>query len=135
MEKSVLGFANRWYPLAIKSAAPFMLPSNKSIKRIQAPVFVATKLEAFADRGKGDFLLSHDLGDLIAIIDGRDSLADECKLQRRELREYLQLQFALLIENRALMQALAGHLPPDSAGQSRLPLLESKLQVLARLMD
>lgn len=81
------------------------------------------------------FLLSHDLGDLIAIIDGRESLTDECKLRTPELREYLELQFTQLIENRALMQALSAHLPPDGAGQSRLPLLEAKLRELAHLAD
>ena len=134
MEKAVLGLANHWYPLAINTAVAFTLPSQKVIKLIAAPVFIATKLEAFADRGKGDFLFSHDLGDIIAVIDGRDSLADECKHQIPELREYLQLQFVQLIENRAFMQALSGHLPADSAGQSRLPLLEAKLRELARLI-
>lgn len=134
MEKAVLGFANRWYPLAINTAIAFTLPSQKVIKLITVPVFIATKLEAFADRGKGDFLSSHDLGDIIAVIDGRDNLADECKLQTPELREYLQLQFAQLIENRALMQALPGHLSPDSASQSRLPMLEAKLHELSRLI-
>ena len=134
MEKAVLGFANRWYPLAINTADYFALPSGLQIKLIQAPVFIATKLEAFADRGKGDFLFSHDLGDLIAIIDGRYSLLAECKSHALELKAYLQTKFSALIENRAFMQALSGHLPPDSAGQSRLPLLEAKLRELARLI-
>ena len=133
MEKAVLGFANRWYPLAIDTAEYFVLPSGLRIRLIQAPVFIATKLEAFADRGKGDFLFSHDLGDLIAIIDGRESLLAECKSHTLELKAYLQTKFSALIENRAFMQALSGHLPPDSAGQSRLPLLEAKLRELASL--
>lgn len=134
MDKSVLGFANRWYPLAVATAQPFALPSGKVIKLIIAPVFVATKLEAFADRGKGDFLFSHDLGDIIAIIDGCDSLLDECRQVAPELQAYLQLKFAELMSNSAFRQALSGHLSPDSASQSRLPLLEHKLNALASLV-
>lgn len=134
MEKTVLGFANRWYPLAVATAQPFSLPSGKVIKLIVAPVFVATKLEAFADRGKGDFLFSHDLGDIIAIVDGRDSLLDECRQAMPELQAYLQLKFAELMSNSAFRQALSGHLSPDSASQSRLPLLERKLNALASLV-
>lgn len=133
MEERVLGFANRWYPLAINTAEYFALPSGLRIRLIQAPVFIATKLEAFADRGNGDFLFSHDLGDLIAIIDGREGLLAECKSHAPELKAYLQTKFSALIENRAFMQALSGHLPPDNAGQSRLPLLEAKLRELASL--
>ncbi|MDI1360428.1 hypothetical protein [Methylotenera sp.] len=134
MEKTVLGFANRWYPLAMDTANGFTLPSQKVIKLISAPVFIATKLEAFADRGKGDFLMSHDLGDIIAVVDGRESLLDECKVQAPELVEYLQAQFATLLANRAFMQALSGHLSPDGASQARLPLLERKLGDLANLV-
>lgn len=134
MEKTVLGFANRWYQLAVETAQPFILPSGKVIKLIIAPVFVATKLEAFADRGKGDFLFSHDLGDIIAIVDGRETLLDECKQAAPELKDYLQLKFAELMKNVSFRQALSGHLSPDAASQSRLPLLESKLNGLADLV-
>jgi len=134
MEKTVLGFANRWYPLAVAMAQAFTLPSGKVIKLIIAPVFVATKLEAFADRGKGDFLFSHDLGDIIAIVDGRDSLLEECQQAAPELKSYLQLKFTELISNAAFRQALSGHLSPDAASQSRLPLLERRLNALANLV-
>ena len=134
MEKTVLGFANRWYPLAVATAQPFALPSGKVIKLIIAPVFVATKLEAFADRGKGDFLFSHDLGDIIAIVDGRDSLQDECRQAEHELKAYLQLKFVELMNNSSFRQALSGHLSPDAASQSRLPLLERRLAELASLV-
>lgn len=134
MEKSVLGFANRWYPLAVASAQPFALPSGKVIKLITAPVFVATKLEAFADRGKGDFLFSHDLGDIIAIVDGRDSLLEECRQVDAALKAYLQIKFAELMNHPSFRQALSGHLSPDAASQSRLPLLERRLGELANLV-
>lgn len=134
MEKSVLGFANRWYPLAVVTAQPFALPSGKLIKLIIAPVFVATKLEAFADRGKGDFLFSHDLGDIIAIVDGRDSLLDECEQIDADLKAYLQIKFAELMNNASFRQALSGHLSPDAASQSRLPFLERRLNDLANLV-
>lgn len=134
MEKTVLGFANRWYPLAVATAQPFSLPSGKEIKLIIAPVFVATKLEAFKDRGKGDFLFSHDLGDIIAIVDGRESLLDECKEAAPELKAYLQLKFTELMNNASFRQALSGHLSPDAASQSRLTLLEEKLNGLVDLV-
>jgi predicted nucleotidyltransferase len=133
MDERVLGFSNRWYPLAVNTAEYFALPSGIFIRLIQAPVFIATKLEAFANRGNGDFLFSHDLGDLIAVIDGRDALLEECRRHTPELVEYLQAQFAALLTSRAFMQALSGHLSPDSASQARLPLLERKLRELASL--
>jgi predicted nucleotidyltransferase len=55
-DKAILGFGNRWYDEAVRSALTLTLPSGTPIRMIAAPVFIATKLEAFADRGQGDFL-------------------------------------------------------------------------------
>jgi len=131
--ESILGFSNHWYPLALETAVPTQLPSGHEIRLINAPVFVATKLEAFAGRGKGDFLSSHDLEDLLAVVDGCATLLDECKASTPELRAYLAVQFGELLMTSAFVEALSGHLPGDAASQARLPDLLGKLQQLAKL--
>lgn len=130
--EEVLGFSNPWYPLAITSAQTMVLPSGAAIQVITAPVFLATKLEAFAGRGGGDYLFSHDLGDVIAVIDGRDELASEIQGAAPELRAYLAEQFRRLLATRAFRDSLPGHLPGDAASQARLPDLEAKLNQLAQ---
>jgi len=44
---------------------------------VTAVYFCASKIEAFADRGKNDFPASRDLEDLIAVVDGRAELVGE----------------------------------------------------------
>jgi len=44
---------------------------------VLAPYFLATKLEAFDGRGKGDYLSSHDIEDIVAVLDGRPEILDE----------------------------------------------------------
>jgi predicted nucleotidyltransferase len=131
--ESVLGFSNRWYPLAIETARPVMLPSGVNIRLIQPPEFIATKLEAFAGRGNGDYLASHDLGDLLAVVDGRETLLEECRFCDASLKAYLRDWFARLLVTPRFMEALAGHLPGDAASQERIPDLELKLHALAQL--
>lgn len=72
-EGKVLGFTNRWYELAMRSAISHALPGNVSVRLISAPAFIASKLEAFHDRGQEDFLLSHDIEDIIAVVDDAQS--------------------------------------------------------------
>jgi len=132
-DESILGFANRWYPLAVMSAQPVALPSKTEIRLVAPPVFIATKFEAFADRGNGDFLFSHDLGDLIAVVDGRDSLIAECQTSDEALKSYLRDRFSSLVKEQAFWDALPGHLMGDAASQARLPDLENKLKTLADL--
>lgn len=131
--ENILGFANRWYSLALTTAVSFTLPSGQEIRLITAPVFLATKLEAFFNRGRGDFLFSHDLGDLIAVIDGRAALLEECRAGAEELRAYLTTAFRGLLAQPSFMEALSGHLPGDMASQERLPELVAKLRKIADL--
>lgn len=132
--EAILGFSNRWYPLAVTSASTQILPSGLDIQMVQAPVFVATKLEAFHGRGRNDHLFSHDLGDLISVIDGRDTLLQECAQAPEVLQSYLAVQMQRLLATRAFTDALPGHLPADAASQARLPDLVTKLRQIGQLI-
>ncbi len=57
------------------------LSADLKIRVVMAPYFIATKLEAFKGRGKGDFFGSHDLEDLVAVVDGRDTLVTEIRAE------------------------------------------------------
>ena len=80
VQPEVLGFSNRWYPYAVETAVPADLGQGVVIRLVSATAFVATKLEAFASRGGGDFLSSHDLEDVLNIVDGREELASEMRI-------------------------------------------------------
>ena len=77
LDERVLGFANRWYRPAFEVAQTATLPSGLQLRHLSAPYFMATKLEAFRDRGHNDVYLSHDLEDIITVVDGRDELFAE----------------------------------------------------------
>jgi hypothetical protein len=62
------------------------------IRVVTAPYFLATKIEAFKGRGRGDFLASHDLEDLIYVIDGRSTIVEEVQTATPLLREYLRAE-------------------------------------------
>jgi predicted nucleotidyltransferase len=130
---TVLGFHNRWYPLAIETAERIELAPGLTIRLVTAPVFIGTKLEAFKGRGNNDLLLSHDLEDIITVVDGRTELAEEIKNAPAELRQYLAAEFRALLATPAFLEALPGHLPGDSASQQRLPSLIATLKFLSQL--
>lgn len=84
-------------------------------------------------RGQGDSRCSHDLGDLIAVVDGRDELQGKCERAPDELKRYLAARVRALLATPDFVDALPGHLPPDTASQDRLPDLMDKLEALANL--
>jgi hypothetical protein len=81
-----------------------------------------------------DYLFSHDLDDLLALIDGRDTLVAEGLGSITEPKVYLHDKLAALLANPAFMQALPGHLPGDAASQERVPDLAEKLRKLSSLI-
>jgi len=132
-DKAVLGFGNRWYEEAARTASMWPLPSGTVIRLISAPVFIATKLEAFADRGEGDFLASHDLEDITTVVDGRSQLIDEVAAASPEIRSHLSAQFRALLQNAHFVDALPGHLSGDAQAQARIPVILERLHQLSGL--
>ena len=94
--ESVLGFTNSWYEEAVRTPLLQTLPNGRVIRVITPRVFVATKLESFASRGKGDYL-HHDLEDIINLIDGRPSLVDEIMSTSDEVQAYVSDELEALI--------------------------------------
>lgn len=132
-DPELMGFGNRWYRDAQATAEDREIAPGVTIKLIRAPYFLATKLEAFAGRGEGDFQASHDLEDLVTVLDGRAGLLEEVRGASRELQAYLQAQFAMLLAARGFVDALPGHLSPDDASQARLSVVLARLRSLASL--
>ncbi|MBI5006803.1 MAG: hypothetical protein HZB95_06715 [Nitrosomonadales bacterium] len=131
----ILGFANRWYPLAMQSAQRIVLPSGTTIRLIAAPVFLATKFEAFTDRGKGDLLGSHDLEDIVNVLDGRPEIVGEIALSPVELRRYLAERSGMLLALPEFMDALRGMVFPDESLTDRVQMLEERFRQIAKLAD
>ena len=132
-EKEILGFANRWYPLAVRTAGRAAMPSGAEIRLIHAPVFVATKLHAFLDGRAGDDLMSSNLGDLLSVVDGRGELLAEFEGLHRELTRFVGEAVARLLATPRFRNYLPGHLAGDDASQARIPLVETRLLQLAAL--
>ena len=128
----ILGFANRWYSLAMESAQFVPLPSGTTIRLIAAPVFVATKLEAFADRGQADLLGSHDLEDIVNVLDGRPEIIEEIAASPVELQRYLADRCKALLAMPKFMDAIHGMIFPDESHAERVRLLAERFRQIAQ---
>lgn len=117
VQPEVLGFSNRWYPYAVETAEPVELSPGLTIRLVSAVGFIATKLEAFAGRGASDFLTSHDMEDVLNIVDGREELTDEMAAAPAELRQAVALAFLKLLSNPDFANVLPGLIAePERAG-------------------
>ena len=115
----ILGFENRWQRKALPHAGDRTLPNGAVIRAVPPPYLLATKLEAFAGRGHGDFLASEDFADVIALIDGRAEIVAEVRDAPREVRVYLADELGRLSVDRRFADGVFGALRPDAASQDR----------------
>ncbi len=129
-DEQLLGFGNIWYRSAVSSSTPYRLLSGARIRLIDSVHFIATKLEAFAGRGDNDFVMSHDLEDVISVIDGRPELEREITDSAPEMRSYIGGCLRTFLADPRFIDALPGHLPGDTGSQARLPMLMEKLERL-----
>lgn len=130
-EKGVLGFGNRWYRSALREAFPLNVGADMTIRMVTAPYFLATKIEAFHGRGDGDFLASHDLEDLISVVDGRSEVVEEVWSAPRDVKDFLATQLNAFLSTRDFLDALPGHLPPDGSSQKRVSIVMERLRRIA----
>ncbi len=126
------GFDNPWFEYALQTAVLRELRGVR-LPVISASCFLATKWVALANRGKDDYRSSHDLEDMVAVIDGREALCDELAVERNDLRQAVAMGIRDLLNLPAFREALPGHLLSDDASQARLPSLLRKLEKIAGL--
>lgn len=128
---SILGFSNRWYPDLVAHATEVTLNEGTTIRIASAPYLIASKIEAFLDRGKGDPRFSHDLTDIIIVLDGREELSQEIANAPTDVRTYISATFQQLLESPAFLEALSGHLPGDAASQARATIILERMNRMA----
>ncbi len=128
LDEKIFGFSNRWYPSAYEHATCIEAPVG-TIRVIDAPHYIATKLESFANRGQGDYA-HHDIEDVVVVVDGRASLSEELEAAPADVRRYVSGTLRQLLNDAAFVGSLPWHLPPDEVGQSRLGRLEQRLHAL-----
>ena len=130
IDEKILGFSNQWYTPAMQQAGEVELSTGQKIKMVTAPYFLATKMEAFYGRGGGDYLSSHDMEDLLAVIDGRPGIVEEIASCDIDLRSYLAKQFSQLVNDKSFIEAIPGHLPGDPASQARVPIIMDRIDLI-----
>jgi hypothetical protein len=132
LDSAVLGFGSEWFKEAWEHAQQLMLEGRR-IELISPVYLIATKIAAFENRGNRDFWASHDLEDLVVVIDGRANMVEEVRQSERSVRRYIALHFSEYIKSSDFLEALCAYLDSDPASQERLSGLQEKIREIAAL--
>lgn len=135
VDERILGFSNRWYADAFEEARIVALPSGAQLQVAAIPYLMATKFEAFDNEHRadgGDHLVSADMNDIIALIDGRRDLAADFVRVRPTVLAALAERFSQMTGHQ-LEEAILNYNPPDSAASQRSQRIRERAAWIAAL--
>jgi len=129
VREDVLGWKSRWFEEAL-AASKIIEIEGHAVRVIAPPFFVALKLEAFEDRGKGDFLVSTDFEDVICLFNGRREIVDEI-LAEPTVCDGICERFSRYVENPDLATAVEGFVQTENDSTNRFNAIISAFSRLA----
>lgn len=129
-DAAILGFSNRWYSDALRTARSHALPDGTIIRVVLPAYFVATKLAAYEGRGNNDPLASRDIEDLLTVIDGREALLTELQVAEPLLRQTVAGQLRDLLAHPDFDYAVQS---TARGNRQREDLIIKRINVLTRI--
>lgn len=131
-DESILGFCNAWYSYGIRTARQREIAPGLRIHLLTAPVFIATKLEAYEGRGGGDLRGSHDIEDVVSVIAFRPEIVEELGMEEEGLRRWVGARIRQhLLKHPDAEDALAANLPYARMLPALIPETRARLRALA----
>jgi hypothetical protein len=127
-DESILGFHNKWYPLIFEKPLSVTLSEELSILVIDPSLFLCTKIEAFRERGQSDYIMSHDIEDVITILYGRAEIFLEVSRAAAAARDFLHSEFEQILADNFFHEALPGMIPAGPAGEALV--IEKRMQAI-----
>jgi hypothetical protein len=118
----VLGFSNRWFPDALRTADRCVI-AGIEIRVVRPLYFVATKLEAFRDphrRDSGDYWASRDLEDAIAVLDVAAALRTEIGSGQDAVHQFVRDELRRHRADEVFRDSILGHVAGSATREARL---------------
>lgn len=129
-EDGPLGPANPWYKIGFKNLWTAKA-KDQEIKILSAPCYLATKFEAFNDRGS-DYRTSHDIEDIVYVLDNRISIVEEIANDDERIANFIKEQLQNITNKGLMEEVLMAHIHPIMLDE-RLPIVEEKITQILNL--
>ena len=101
--------ANPWFASGFAQKEIIEIEDQK-IQILPLPYFLASKFSAFNDRGAIDPRTSHDLEDIVYVLDNRMDIVEKLAKVPDDVRSYLADQLQRILDNRVMQEAILGNL-------------------------
>jgi hypothetical protein len=118
-EPKILGFSNKWFTKGLDHCKTATLPNGTQISILSLPYYIASKIEAYHGRDEKDFRLSHDIEDIIFVLDGISGF-DEFFLSPVNVRKYLAEQFGAFVKDSCFIESISANIEFEQKSPARV---------------
>ncbi|MFT6054818.1 MAG: hypothetical protein ACJASP_001713 [Roseivirga sp.] len=109
--------ANRWFAPGFERRYQLML-DEMEISLMPLPYFLASKFDAFFNRGSKDPRTSHDFEDIVYILTYTSDLTQKIMEAEDAVRNYLKESFGKIESNKLYQEAIVGNLYADQLDEA-----------------
>lgn len=120
--------ANQWFEPGFANYESIAI-GDETIKILSLPYFLASKYTAFKDRGNKDPRTSHDLEDIIYILDNRTDLVEMVVQAPKDVLTFLKTAFSEILEDEVIQEAIIGNLYYETQTE-RFDMIIKKLKLI-----
>jgi hypothetical protein len=102
----------------IGGCAAGLLVTDTGASPVRATLDVDILVQVAALSAYGDYLARHNMEDIVVVVDGRDTIAEDIAAAANDIRMFLGLRFSTLLADSRLVEAVSAHFPPDAVSQA-----------------
>jgi len=124
-EDGPIGPANQWYKVGFENLWTTKV-KEQDIRILSAPCFLATKFEAFKNRGT-HYRTSHDFEDIIYVLDNRTTIVAEINEDHPEVKQFIKEELIKIYTSSTFTEIVSCHIHPLIL-EDRLPILIEKIE-------
>ena len=104
--------ANRWFKVGFRDIQRYTI-KDVEVNIFRVGCYLATKFEAFANRGEGNPRYSHDFEDIVYLLAYSDSLFTVLNFESQLVKCFLKEELSKIIQDNSYKEAIYSHLNPN----------------------
>lgn len=133
MSTHAVGWApsNRWFMPGFEKSFSVEL-DDVTIQLMPLPYLLASKMEAFFDRGIQDLYASHDLEDILYIFNYTTNIVEQVSIRDGEVTTYLKRCADRIMNDAKICEVIPAHLFYETADERMEIILEKMKRIVSR---
>lgn len=111
MNTKAIGWApaNRWFAPGFEQRETIDI-DEETIQIVPLPYFLATKFEAYNNRGNKEPRTSHDFEDIVYVLDNRMDIVAQLLKSPEDVKPFLKSEFESILADKIKQEAIYGNL-------------------------